>query len=290
MIQRFIALQKVVELGSFSKAAEALGYTQSTMSQMVASLEDTYAITLLNRSRKGVSLTREGAELFPYIEQAIYQYRAAEEHAKEIRGLGTGTVRIGTLSSISAHWMPGLLAEFQSRYPGVDFVIHQGDYTSIQEWIKTGAIDFGFVNPAAVSGIETIVLKEGLMPAIVPENHPFAKQDSIPLQELAKESFILLEEGHYYEPLEMFHKLGIEPNIKFILHDDYTIMTMVEAGLGVSILSDLVMHRVNYRIVRRPTEPPIYRTIAIGIKDRSSLSAASRRFIELLRSRADELP
>lgn len=290
MIQRYIALQKVVELGSFSKAAEALGYTQSTMSQMVASLEDAYAITLLNRSRKGVSLTQEGAELYPYIERTIYQYRAAEERAREIRGLETGTVRIGTVSSISAHWMPGLLAEFQARYPGVDFVIHQGDYTSIQEWIKTGAVDFGFVNPAAVSGIETITLKEGLMPAIVAEDHPFAQRECIPLQELAEESFILLEEGHYYEPLEVFQALGIKPNIKFTLHDDYTIMTMVEAGLGVSILADLVLYRTNYRIVRCLTEPPIYRTIAIGIKDRASLSAASRRFIELIRSKIDELP
>lgn len=290
MIQRFIALQKVVELGSFSKAAEKLGYTQSTMSQMVASLEDSYAINLLNRSRKGVSLTKEGEELFPYIERAIYQYRAAEERAKEIRGLETGTVRIGTVASISAHWMPGLLAEFQSRYPGVDFIIHQGDYTSIQEWIKTGAVDFGFVNPAAVSGIKTITLKDGMMSAIVPEKHPFAQLKEIPLQELAKEPFILLEEGHYYEPLEGFKKLGLEPNIKYTLHDDYTIMTMVEAGLGVSILADLVLHRMNYHIVRRPTEPPIYRTIAIGVKDREALSAASRRFIELLRSRIDELP
>ena len=147
-MNRYLALQKVVELGSFSKAAEALGYTQSAMSQMIASLEDELSIKLLNRARTGIKLTIEGAELYPYLERTIYQYIASQEKAKEIRGLETGVIRMGTLASISAHWLPSLLKEFQEKYPGMEFVIHQGDYTSIQEWIKTGAVDFGFVNPS----------------------------------------------------------------------------------------------------------------------------------------------
>lgn len=82
----------------------------------------------------------------------------------------------------------------------VQFVIHQGDYTSIQEWIKTGAIDFGFISPYAVADIQTIKLKEGAMLAVLPQNHPLAEMECIPLSKLSKEPFILLEEGHYYEP------------------------------------------------------------------------------------------
>lgn len=186
--------------------------------------------------------------------------------------------------------MPGLLKDFQAQYPGVEFVIHQGDYTSIQEWIKTGAVDFGFVNPKAVSGIETIVLKEGAMLAVLLSGHPLAGQKIIPLDALAKEPFILLEEGHYYEPLEAFKSIGTVPNIKYTIHDDYAIMTMVEAGLGVSILAELVLHRTNYRIALRPTDPPISRTVAIGYKDKTSLPIASKRFIECLQARADMLP
>lgn len=289
-MNRYIALQKIVELGSFSKAAEALGYTQSAMSQMIASLEDELSIKLLNRYRTGAKLTIEGAELYPYIERTIYQYLAAQEKAKEIRGLETGVIRMGTLASISAHWMPELLKDFQDQYPHVEFVIHQGDYTSIQEWIKTGAIDFGFVSPKAVSGIETIVLKEGAMLAVLPENHPLVKKDIVPLDALAAEPFILLEEGHYSEPLEAFKSISAMPNIKYTIHDDYAIMTMVEAGLGVSILADLILHRTNYRIVLRPTTPPISRTVAIGYKDKSSLPMASKHFIECLRNRMNELP
>ena len=283
-------MQKIVELGSFSKAAEALGYTQSSMSQMIASLEEELSIKLLNRFRTGAKLTLEGEKLYPYIERMIYQYWAAQEKAKEIRGLETGVIRIGTLASISAHWMPALLKEFQARYPGVEFVMHQGDYTSIQEWIKTGAVDFGFVSPRAVNGLETIVLKEGAMLAVLPEGHPLAEREAVPLAELAAEPFILLEEGHYYEPLDVFRSIGVTPNVKYTIHDDYAIMAMVEAGLGVSILAELILHRTSYRLALRPTDPPVRRTLAVAYKDRASLPMASRRFIEYLRARLEELP
>ncbi|MDO4168658.1 MAG: LysR family transcriptional regulator [Lachnospiraceae bacterium] len=290
-MNRYIALQKIVELGSFSKAAEAMGYSQSALSQMIASLEDEMSIKLVNRFRTGAKLTLEGKEIYPQIEQLIYQYDSVQEKTKEIKGLETGIIRMGTLASISAHWLPGLLKEFQEQYPKVEFVIHQGDYTSILEWIKTGAIDFGFVNPKAVTGIETMVLKEGAMLAVLPEKHSLATTDeAIPLEALASEPFILLEEGHYYEPLEAFQSIGVSPNIKYTIHDDYAIMTMVEAGLGVSILAELVLHRTNYKIKLCETTPPISRTIAIGYKDKASLPIACKKFIELLRSHLDELP
>ncbi|MDO4174703.1 MAG: LysR family transcriptional regulator [Eubacteriales bacterium] len=289
-MKRYLALQKIVELGSFSAAAQALGYTQSAVSQMVASLEDEWSMKLLRRSRTGAQLTIEGAELYPYIERMIFQYCAMQEKAKDIQGLETGIIRMGTLASISAHWMPSLLKEFQQQYPQVAFVIHQGDYTSIQEWIKTGAIDFGFVSPKAVSGIQTLPLKKGPMLAVLPEGHPLAEKEIIPLQDLTEEPFILLEEGHYYEPLEAFRAIGAEPDVRYTIHDDYAIMTMVEAGLGVSILAELVLHRTNYRLALRQTDPPIFRTVAIGYKDKESLPMASKRFIAYLQSRIDALP
>lgn len=289
-MNRYLALQKIVELGSFTKAAAALDYTQSAMSQMIASLEDELPIKLLIRSRTGAKLTQEGTELYPYVEQLVYQYLATQEKAREIQGLETGVVRLGTLASISTHWLPTILKDFQADYPGVEFVIHQGDYTSIQDWIKIGAIDFGFVNPASVTSIETLVLKDGAMLAVLPEDHPLTKLDVVPLKLLGEEPFILLEEGHYYEPLETFRSIGVTPQIKYTVHDDYTIMTMVEAGLGMSILAELILHRTKYRLALRPTDPPVFRTIAIGYKDKSALSMASKRFIQRICSRVNELP
>lgn len=132
----------------------------------------------------------EGEKIYPFIEKTVNQYFMVIEKAKEICELETGIVRMGTLASISAHWIPELLKGFQNLYPKVTFVIHQGDYTSMQEWIKTGAIDFGFVNPNAVNSLEIMELKRGEMLAILPENHPLSKEKLIPLDRLAEEPFI----------------------------------------------------------------------------------------------------
>lgn len=289
-MNRYLAFQKVVELESFTKAAEALGYTQSSVSQMVASLEDELSMKLLIRSRAGVKLTIEGAELYPFIERTILQYRAMQEKANEIKGLETGIIRVGTISSITCHWMPQLIKGFQELYPNVQFLFHQGDYSSIQEWIKQGAVDFGFITPPAVSGLKTITIKDGEMLAVLPKNHPLASRQSIRLEEIADEPYILMEEGHYSEPYNAFRAAGLEPNIKYTIHDDYAIMTMVEAGLGVSILAELMLRRTNYDIVRLPVEPPIYRTLAIGYKDKGSLPIASKYFIEYLLANTEKLP
>ena len=141
-MHRYIALQKIVELGSFTKAADVLGYTQPAMSQMITSLEKELSIKLLYRSRYGILLTIEGERLFPAIQNTISQYQFMQEIVKEIRGLDSGTIRIGTLSSISCHWLPQLIQAFQEKYPNVEFILHQGDNNSIPEWIRTSEIDF----------------------------------------------------------------------------------------------------------------------------------------------------
>lgn len=289
-MNRYLALQKVVELRSFTKAAAALGYTQSSMSQIISSLEEDLGFKLLNRSRSGVSLTIEGAELYPYIEQAIYRYRAMQEKAKEIQGLETGTVRMGVLSSFAAHWMPTLLKEMEALYPKVEFVIHEGNYTSIQDWIHTGTVEFGLMSPQAVSGLETLVLKEGPLLAVLPWEHPLAELERVPLRELAKEPFILTDEGHYSHALEALRALGLSPTVKHSLQDDYAIMSMVELGMGVSILAELAMRNTSFRVAIRPTDPPVSRTIAVVYRDKASLSIASQRFIAHLQQRAADLP
>lgn len=288
-MNRFIVLKKIVELGSFTKAAEELGYTQSAVSQAVASLESELSLTLLRRSRTGVRLTGEGEELYPFIERTVLQYLSMREKAKEITGLASGVVRVGTMSSVTCHWMPKLIKGFQELYPNVRFLFHQGDYTSIQEWIKSGAVDFGFVTPAAVSGLETVVIKDGEMLAVLPGEHPLAARKKLALSEIAGEPFILLEEGNYSEPLNAFAAAGLTPDIKYTIHDDYAIMTMVEAGLGVSILAELVLRRNSFDIVSLPLDPPVYRTLALGFKDRASLPIAAKYFIRYILENKDGL-
>lgn len=289
-MNRYIALQKIIELGGFTKAADALGYTQSSISQMIASLESELNMKLLIRSRHGVKLTIEGEELYPFIEKSIYRYQAMLEKANEIKGLETGIIRVGTISSITCHWMPQLIKGFKALYPNVQFVFHQGDYSLIPEWIKTGAIDFGFITPYASMDLKTKIIKDGEMLAVLPKNHSLAKQKNIRLCDIAKEPYILLEEGQYSEPMSAFQAAGITPDIKYTIHDDYAIMTMVEAGLGVSILAELMLRRTNFDNVCLPVDPPIYRTLAVGYKDWDSLPIASKYFIDYLIEHKEELP
>lgn len=289
-MNRYIALQKVVEFGSFTKAADVLGYTQPAMSQMIASLERELSIKLLYRSRYGIHLTIEGERLFPSIQAAVSQYQSMQEIAKEIRGLDSGTIRIGTLSSISCHWLPKLIKDFQAKYPKIEFILHQGDNNSIPAWVKTGEADFGFVNLDVLSNVKARFVKEGEYRAILPLHHPLANAPYVTLEELSKEPFLVIEEGSLSKPLEVFRQNGLEPDVRLRVHDDYSIMSMVESGLGVSILPELVLRKTNYQIVILPIKPIITRKIGVVMKEENTLPIASKYFIDFLFSYIDVLP
>ncbi len=289
-MRRYIALQRVLSYGSFTKAARSMGCTQSSISQSISSLEDELGIMILRRSRNGVELTPEGKDIYPFIERMVRHYEAVMEQAEEINHLVKGSVTIGTLASITCHWLPELIIGFQKMYPNVKFVFRQGDYTSIEEWIKSGDVDFGFLARPAVSGIRTEELKDGEMLAILPSDHRLCSKGSVRLSEISEEPFILLETGAYSEVLEAFSKEGLEPNIKFRIHDDYTIMRMVELGMATSILAELVLMETHYDVKAMHLDPPLYRTISIGYTDMDSMPVASRRFIDYIKENVGRLP
>ena len=288
-MHRYKAFLKVVEVGSFTRAAELLGYTQPALSQMMTALERELSVKLLYRSRYGIRLTPEGERLYPSVENAVRQYDAMRRSADEISGLETGVVRIGTVSSVSAHWLPQVIRAFWEKHPNVQIVLHQGDYSSIQEWIRTGAVDFGFVNPHAVKGLETMAVKSGEFRAVVPVGHPLASKAAVTLGELAKEPFLLVESGAYGEVEEAFAAGGIAPNIRLRVHDDYSLLSMVEQGMGVSLLTELVLRKTSYDVAALPVDPPIIRTLAVVTKDRRTLPLAARVFIDQLMAQREQL-
>lgn len=281
-MNRYEVFMKVIEKGSFTKAAEDLGFTQSAVSQMIRTLEEELSTTLISRSRKGIKLTPDGEQYLPYISQLHHSYRELREKNKEMQGLEKGIIRIGTFSSVSCHWLPSLIKQFKEKYPSVHFVLQQGDYTSIVQYINEGSVDFGFVNPEAAKGLETVALQEDQMLAVLPVEHPLANAPKVTLADLSEEEFILLEEGELSEPLEIFREHKIEPNIQYRVHDDYTIMSMVEHGLGISILPQLILNKINYDIITKEITPPIVRTIGIAYKNIQTLPSSSRFFIDFI--------
>ncbi|WP_413380858.1 LysR family transcriptional regulator [Alkalihalobacillus sp. 1P02AB] len=278
----YYAFIKSIETGSFTKAAEELGYTQSAISQMIYSLEKELSSTLILRSRKGISLTPDGEEFFPYIKKIYNSHRELLEKQKEMEGLQSGLIRIGTFTSVTCHWLPKLIKDFKQQYPTVQFELNQGNYSEISKWIIEGSVDFGFVNSNTASNLTTTALQEDEMLVVMPENHPLAEHNNISIKELMNEPYILLDEGLVNEPLTIFKQNNIEPNIHYRVHDIFAIMSMVEQGLGISILPRLVLNRCPYNIVSRSISTPVIRTISLSVKDKKVLPISSRYFIDFI--------
>ena len=185
--------------------------------------------------------------------------------------------------------MPPLIRDFQEQYTNVEFVLHQGDNNSIPEWVRTGAVDFGFVNMSVYSG-KALFLKEGEYRAILPLEHPLAGQEAVTLEQLAEYPFLVIEEGRESRPLEAFRERGLEPRVRMRIHDDYSIMSMVENKLGVSILPELVLRKTNYQVAIRLLSPPVTRKLGLIAKDKNELPLASKRFIDFICQNIATLP
>lgn len=279
---KYRAFVCTVEHGSFTKAAELLHYSQSGVSRMIADLEKEWNLTLLERSRTGVRLTSDGARLLPYAKSLCAEYQKLQMQVDDLHGVQSGLIRIGTFSSVATHWLPNIIRAFQKDYPGIDYELLLGDYTEIETWIAEGRVDCGFLRLPTRPEFETIPLQKDRLLAILPEGHPLAALDKVPLAALCQEPFMLLEKGAKAEISEVFARNGLQPRVHFTTWDDYAVMSMVEGGLGISMLPELILRRVPYRIVAREVDVPAYRTIGLCLRDSRTASLAVKRFLQYL--------
>lgn len=281
-ILKYFAFIKTVEYGSFTKAGEAIGYTQSGISRMIHDLENEWNIVLLERSRAGVRLTSEGTKLLPYARSVCSEYEKLQAQVDDINDLQSGFIRIGTFSSVATHWLPNIIRKFQSDYPNIEYELLLGDYTEIEDWIAQGRVDCGFIRLPARPEFETIFLDRDRLLAVIPEGHPLSGCDKFPVASLCDDPFMLLEKGARAEVSEIFEKNGLTPNVRFTTWDDYAIMAMVEKGLGISILPELILKRISYNIVAKELDVPAYRDIGLAMKSQKTASIAVKRFLAYL--------
>lgn len=284
-IQKYMAFVKTVEYGSFTKAAEKLHYSQSGISRMIHDLEQEWKVILLERGKFGVKLTSDGMKLLPRAKSVCAEYEKLQMEVDELNGLQSGLIRIGTFSSVATHWLPNIIKEFQKAYPGIDYELLLGDYTEIEEWISDGRVDCGFLRLPTSSDFETIFLEQDRLLAILPEDHPLTQLEKVSVAALCEEPFMLLEKGAKAEVSEIFDRCNLTPKVHFTTWDDYAIMSMVESGLGISILPELILRRVPYRIVVRELDVPAYRKIGIALRSKKTASLAVKRFLEYLQYR-----
>ena len=284
-IQKYMAFIKTVEYGSFTKAAQMLNYSQSGISRMINDLEKEWNVSLLERNRTGVKLTSDGMKLLPYARNVVNEFSLLQSQIDEINNMQSGLIRIGTFSSVATHWLPKIIKEFQKDYPNIEYELLLGDYTEIEEWIRTGRVDCGFLRLPTAPDFETIFLEEDKLLAILPEGHPLADCEKFPVKALCDYPFMLLEKGAKAEISEIFEQSNITPDIRFTTWDDYAIMSMVENGLGIAILPELILRRVPYKIVTKELDVPAYRKIGLALRDTHRAPLAVKRFIQYLQYR-----
>ena len=284
-IQKYRAFVKTVESGSFTKAAVALNYTQSGISRMIKDLETEWGISLLERNRAGVSLTSDGLKVLPQIKRVCNEQETLIRQIEDLQDMQYGLIRIGTFSSVATHWLPNMIKIFQKDYPKIHFELLLGDYTEIESWILEGRVDFGFLRLPSKANLETIFLEQDRLLVVIPQDHPLAKCDKFPINELLNSPFMLLEKGANSDMIEIFEKHHISPQVHFTTWDDYAIMSMVENGLGISILPELILQRIPYKVIAKELEVPAFRKIGIAMREQKSLSLAVKRFLEYLPDR-----
>lgn len=282
-ITKYRALVEAVRQGSLTRAARTLSYSQSGISRMIADLERDWGVTLLERGRAGVRLTADGESLMPLVERVCDDQRRLAARLDELRGLAGGSVRVGTFSSVATHWLPPVLASFRRDYPDVEHELLMGDYSEIESWVADGRVDLGFIpRRPRDRTLEWHPLGTDELRAVVPREHPLAARDAITPAQLCDEPFILLERGDDDEVTPIFEHAGARPRTYFSTWDDYAIMSMVECGVGLSVLPALILRKNAYEIASRPLDPPAYRTIGVVTRAQGGLSLAARTFLGYL--------
>ena len=279
-ISKYKALVTAVEQESFTLAAQQLGCSQSAISHSIAGLEEELGFALIKRSRAGVRLTEEGERLMPAVRNLLSSAEQLDQLAASIRGLDRGTVRVGSFTSVAVHWLPPILKRFQSDFPNVDIRLLNGDYNDVDRWIRDGSVDIGFITVPSELECETIALMEDRLLAIVPEDSRFANYPKFPLVECETEPFISLLQSSDHDARRALEAAGVKPNVRFYTKDDYAIIAMVEQGLGVSIMPELLLKGRHDRLLKLPLVPEAKRTIGMAIAASDKAGPATRRFAD----------
>ncbi len=279
-LRKYEAFASVISLGSLTRAAEALGCTQSAVSHMINSLENELGFRLLIRSRHGVKLTADGEKALPAVLAVLDANERLEQIVSSIHGLDAGVVRIGAFTSVAVHWLPGMIKGFQKMHPNIEFRLNNGDYHDVEQWLLRDECDLGFVTLPNELSCECVELIDDPLLAIIPNTHPLAQAEVFPIRRIEQEDFISLLETSSHDARRVFKSAGVTPNVKFKTKDDYAIIAMVENGLGISIMPQLLLKNRSENVKVLPLDQPFKRTIALATSETGAGSPAVKAFAQ----------
>ena len=282
-------MQALAETGSFGRAAERLGYTQSAISQQIATLERIIGDRLVERpgGPRRIALTEAGLRLLRHADAIVARLHAAEADLRALRAGEAGTLAVGTFQSVGARVLPEIMRRFADQWPAIDITLEERADDEIADVVERGELDAGFVLlPVGDAPLETVELLHDPYVLVVPRDSPAALAGRAPtLRELARQPLIGFRSGRSTEPVEAaFHAVGIEPSFVFRSNDNGTVQGFVAAGVGNAILPWLTVEAGDPRVVVLDlgrTIPP--RLIAIARHRDRYYSPAARAFVETAR-------
>ena len=290
-IRKYRALAKVVELGSVTSAAAELGVSQSSVTQLLNSLEDEFGVTLLARSRAGVKLTEAGEALLPLMQNVIEAdsaVRLAAAGFSKPEPVSDKVIRIGSFTSVAVNWLPDILREFSKEEPDVRIELIDGGYNNIEKTFAEHPVDFGFVRLPLDFNCKTLPLCNDRLLAVLPADFDVSKLELkesgtdyvCPVSLFATEPVISLIDTVDRDAKTVFKSAGITPNIRYRVEDDYAQLAMVEKGLGVAIVPELMVKGTKQNVRVLELKPASYRMIGIAFPEQDKISDIALKFVE----------
>lgn len=272
------AFLTAAETGSFSKAAEVLNYTPSGVSQLVTAFENDLGFPLLRRSKKGVSLTENGEKILPVVKDYLLQENRIYQMAAEMNGLLIGSVTIAAYSSIATHWLPSVIRIFQETYPQIQIKIMEGIRQEVVKWLDEKVADIAFLSYQDPMQYDWIPLAEDQMLAVLPKTHHLAESTAYPLKNCEYERFIMPALGRDDDVMTMFRNNNMKPSIQFSTLENFAAIAMIEQGLGMSIMNELITLNWQSDVIKLPLDPPQQITLGIALPSLDHASPAVKRF------------
>lgn len=299
-VQRLRVLKEVAARGSFSGAADALSYTQSAVSQAVATLEAETGATLIERDRKGVRPTPAGEALLAHADGIFARIEAAEDDLASILGVRGGRLRMASFPTAGATLIPRAVARFSTNHPDVQLSLAEGEPEDIAPRLRTGEFDlallFEFRGAAAgkvTSGLRTVELREDPLHVVMPKGHALADKRSLKLEDLSEEAWIQTTAASpcARHVVRSCHEAGFDPTVSFESDDYQTVLGLVAAGVGVALIPELALAGARDDVeVRELAGKGVTRRVLAATPRSAGVSPAVAPMMELLQEVAGQFP
>ena len=275
------ALLMAVDLGSFTKAAEVLGYTQSGLTHMMNSLEKEVGFTLLERGRSGVRLTEEGERIAPAVREFLQANARLDSVIEQVASSRTEIIRVSAYASIAMHWLPGIIQRFREECPDVDVDIRMADHVDVPyELLAQGKMDAILVSPQDEGQYEWVHLADDPMFAVLPRDFDTQGMTAFPLAAFEARDFIMPSQGFDKDIMRIFNRIGVKPHILPTWVDDPTVISMVSHGLGVSMMTELTVRGRTDGVKLLPVAPASSRELGLAVRSLDAASDDLRHFID----------